>query len=126
MIAAIINDGVVVNRIVVDSLDGYVDGSEASVGDRYDPANHTFSRDPEPVIIPAEISSIQAKLAIADAGLMAPVEAFVAALSARDKIYWDCADTFARTHPLIEQARMALGMTHEDIDNLFILASKTK
>lgn len=126
MIAAIIIDGFVVNRIVVDSLDGYVDGTASSIGDRYDPATQAFNRDPEPVIIPTEISSIQAKLAIADAGLMGAVQAFIALLPIRDQVYWDCADTFERTHPLIEQARIALGMTQEDIDNLFILAARTK
>lgn len=130
MIAAQMDqNNIVINRIVVDSLDdlpNLISGEFANIGDQYNPNAKTFEPVAVFVKIPQEVSVIQAKLAIIDAGLMPDVEAFISTLSAREWLYWNTSLSFKRDHPMIEKARIALGITKQQIDDLFLLAENSK
>ncbi len=72
---------------------------------------------------PAVVSRLQAKMALADAELLDAVEAAVAAAPAQIRIYWAEASDFHRAHPAIEQMRLAMGWTPEQLDDLFVAAA---
>lgn len=77
---------------------------------------------PEPV--PALVSSMQAKLALAAAGLFDGVEAYMSTAPTMVKIYWKDARDFHRDHPQLVQLSDGLGMTSAQVDDLFRAASK--
>lgn len=64
----------------------------------------------------------QARLALASQGLYEAVQTTVVAISDQARIEWEYATTVERTSPLIDAMKGALGMTDEDLDNLFELA----
>ena len=64
----------------------------------------------------------QARLALASQGLYETVQTTVVAISDEARIEWEYATTVERTSPLIDAMKGALGMTDEDLDNLFDLA----
>lgn len=64
----------------------------------------------------------QARLALASQGLYEAVQTSVVAISDEARIEWEYATTIERTSPLIDAMKGALGMTDEDLDNLFALA----
>ena len=64
----------------------------------------------------------QARLALASQGLYEAVQTTVVAISDQARIEWEYATTVERTSPLIDAMKDALGMTDEDLDNLFELA----
>ena len=61
----------------------------------------------------------QARLALAQAGLLPAVEAWVATQSPETKIEWEFASEIRRTQGLVVSAAGALGLTHAQIDALF-------
>lgn len=73
--------------------------------------------------IPDEVDMTQARLALFDAGLLANVEAYIEAnFTEREKIFWKTRRTIRRDNELVEKARVGLGLTHEQMDDLFIAA----
>lgn len=64
----------------------------------------------------------QARLALASAGVYEAVQTAVAAVSDQARIEWEYATMVERTSPIIDEMQGALGMTDEDLDNLFELA----
>ena len=64
----------------------------------------------------------QARLALASQGLYEAVQTTVVAISDEARIEWEYATTVERTSPLIDAMKGVLGMTDEDLDNLFELA----
>ena len=64
----------------------------------------------------------QARLALASQGLYEAVQTSVVAISDQARIEWEYATTVERTSPLIDAMKGSLGMTDEDLDNLFELA----
>lgn len=81
--------------------------------------------DPLPVLVPVEVTQAQAKIALERAGLYAAAEAAIAAAGVEAQIWWNCALTFRRDHPLI--AVMAspevLDLTEAEVDDLFRTAA---
>jgi len=61
----------------------------------------------------------QARLALAYAGLLDTVDAWVAAQGAATKIEWEYASEVRRTVGLVTSAATELGMTEDQIDGLF-------
>lgn len=61
----------------------------------------------------------QARLALAFAGLLSAVEAWVAAQGDAAQIEWEYASEIRRTVGLVTSAATGLGMTEEQIDDLF-------
>jgi hypothetical protein len=77
---------------------------------------------PEPNPVPERVSKLQAVKALRAAGLLANVEAAVAAAPADIQDYWAFASHFHRDHPELEAMRLGLGWTNQQLDNLFIAA----
>lgn len=75
-----------------------------------------------PVSIPTEASPRQVRLALTQAGLRDTVENYVASASQDIKDTWEFATTIERNNGLITAAAPTLGITDEQLDQLFTLA----
>lgn len=73
--------------------------------------------------IPQEITMRQARLQLLEVGLLDDVEALVA-LDRNSQIEWEYANEVYRQSPLIEAVKEAMSLTDEQIDNMFLEASK--
>ena len=81
--------------------------------------------EPEPIPepIPEVITMRQARLQLLEVGLLDDVEAFVA-LDRKSQIEWEYANEVYRESPLTESVKGALSLTDEQIDEMFLKASK--
>lgn len=75
------------------------------------------------VRIPQVVTMRQARLALSDAGLLEQVNTAVAAADEATRISWEFAQEVKRTDTYVISIGAALGLTTEQIDNLFIEAS---
>lgn len=73
--------------------------------------------------VPHEITMRQAVLALREAGYLAAVKSWVASVGGELEIYWDTSPVFRRNHAFVESARVELGLTQQQMDQLFILAA---
>jgi hypothetical protein len=84
--------------------------------------------DPVPIIVPQSVTMRQARLALLGAGMLPTVEAALDALSEPQRtaarIEWDYSNEVQRTHPFVQMLGGALGMTSEQLDDLFIQAGQ--
>ena len=82
---------------------------------------------PVVVPIPQEITMRQARLALLDIGLLANVQTAINTLPEPDKtkaqIEWEYSNALQRNNPFVTTLGTALGLSSDDIDNLFITAS---
>lgn len=76
-----------------------------------------------PPPIPSVVSMRQARLALLQLGLLSTVDASVAAGSEADKITWEYATEVNRNEALVQNLAVVLGLSEQDLDNLFALAS---
>ena len=83
----------------------------------------------EPVIqvpVPQEITMRQARLALLDIGLLANVTVAINSLPEPDKtkaqIEWEYSNALQRDNPFVAVLGAALGLSSQDIDNLFTTA----
>lgn len=97
---------------------------------RYDIATDTFTEvpyDPPAPIVPESVTMRQARLALLGAGLLSQVNSALNALPSPHKeaalIEWEYALDVRRDHQLITSLKSSLGLTDEDLDNLFLTAS---
>jgi hypothetical protein len=126
MRAAQIINGVVVNVVVVDSLDDFPElvdiSDEFSIGDLY--ADGVFSK---PVVIapvPVSVTRRQMKLALLQQDLLIAVEDAVAASNDMAlRINWMDALDFRRDNPFVSQMAGLLGKSDDDLDQIFTLAA---
>ena len=84
--------------------------------------------EPEPVIyIPQEVTMRQARLALLENGLLANVQPAINSLPEPDKtkaqIEWDYSNALQRSNPFVAVLGSALGLSSQDLDDLFIQAS---
>lgn len=130
MRAHIIENGVVVNTIEVESLDfmpNLVKATEGGIGWLYD--GQTFSPPPSPSpVVPQFVSMRQARLALLQANLLDQVETTLSTISDPVEkqsalIEWEYATTVERKSPWVQTLSTALGLTEEQVDQLFIQAS---
>jgi hypothetical protein len=79
------------------------------------------------VPIPQEITMRQARLALHDAGLLSNVVSAINSLPEPSKtkamIEWEYSNALQRNNPFVTTLGTALGLSSDDIDNLFIAAS---
>ena len=130
MRAHVIENGVITNTVVVNNLTD-IPNLVAAVGNEgigwlYD--GESFSPPPpNPVQIPQEITMRQARLALLDIGLLANVQTAINTLPEPDKtkaqIEWEYSNALQRDNPFVTTLGTALGLSSDDIDNLFITAS---
>lgn len=78
---------------------------------------------PAPVVIPATVSMRQARLALLQSNLLETVSTAIANGNEADKITWEYATEVNRTDTLVQNLSSGLGLTEQDLDNLFMLAS---
>lgn len=124
--------GLVVNRIVLasgkwqppDGLHLVPDDDEVAeiggvwTGERFDPP-------PPPVApVPQSVSAFQARAALLSNGLLDDVEAAVAAADRLTRTAWEYAQAFERSSPTIATLAAALGLSDEQLDELFRAAAK--
>lgn len=137
MRAHIIDGGIVVNTIEVDSLD-FMPGLVAAVagegiGWSYD--GQTFTPPPtppsQPPQVPPAVSKAQGKTALINAGLWPAVLAAVAAIE--DATQRQLAEvalhdtaTWERTSPTLNALAYGLGMDDAQLDALFVAASQVQ
>lgn len=74
--------------------------------------------------VPPFITRRQAKLALHSAGLLDAADAAIAAAGVEAQIDWADALEFRRDYPLIAGIGSSLGLTSEQIDDLFREAAK--
>jgi hypothetical protein len=79
------------------------------------------------VNVPQEVTMRQARLALLGAGLLATVESKIDGMAEPAKsaarIEWDHSQTVQRSKGLVLQLGQEMGLTSEQIDNLFIAAA---
>lgn len=129
MRAAIIENGVVVNLIVVDSLadaPGAIDAMDAAIGDGWN--GTAFVKPPAPApTVPQAVPMRNAQRVLYAAGLLATVEDIINAMpgAAGDlaRIDWRTAQTIRRDDPAVLAVTPLLGKTEAEIDALFVAAA---
>lgn len=79
-------------------------------------------------IVPNQITPLQAKTVLLNHNLLDTVSTYIENLNGVDgkktQLAWEFASSFDRDHPLITTIGSALNLTSEQIDDLFIEASK--
>jgi hypothetical protein len=77
------------------------------------------------VEVPQSITRFQAKSALLSVGLLETVESLMLTNNVphQIKLAWTDAQVFYRTSPALNSLASVLGMTSEDLDNLFILGA---
>jgi hypothetical protein len=86
-----------------------------------DEGNTPEPADPPPPIVITSVTMRQARLALLGAGLLEQVNAAITDPVAQ--IEWEYAQTVERHSPLVQNLAAGLGLTEEQLDNLFTLAS---
>lgn len=80
-----------------------------------------------PPQVPAIVTMRQARLALHASGLLAGVEAAIESLEDPPKtearIEWDFSSEVHRNKPFVEMLTAALGLTEQEVDDLFTLAA---
>jgi hypothetical protein len=71
----------------------------------------------------AGVSRMQALIALQNAGLLSAAESYMQNADAVSQIAWQHATTFYRKSDLINSVGAALGLTPQDIDDLFASAA---
>lgn len=132
---ALIKNGIVEN--VVESAHGMhpefteIESDIAGVGDSWDgenflPVPGEIMEPVEPVVVKTlEVSCFQAKVALDQSGLLGAVQAIMDAPATpnRIKLAWNSGATFKRYSDMIVSMAALLGLTNEQIDDLFALAA---
>ena len=130
MRAHIINQaGLILNTVIVNSLDDVPGGIDASMGGG--PGDSVIDGElvPAPAVVPVPdaVTMRQARLALLGAGLLDDVETAINALSEPAKsaarIEWDYSNELQRANPLVVTLGGALGLTSGQVDSLFITAA---
>ena len=85
------------------------------------------AKQPE-IVIPQVVTMRQARLALLSAGKLSQVDAVIDSLPEPHKsaarIEWDYSSEVQRDRPFVQQIGAALGYTSEQLDHLFLEASK--
>ena len=80
---------------------------------------------PLPPTIPTAVTMRQARLALLQAGVLSLVETAIASMeSPAAQIEWNYSQEVNREQPLVKQLAEALNLTSDQLDNLFLEASK--
>ncbi len=131
--ARLIRDGVIECEIFHPALGwipyGAVSGADGQPGQVYAAALATDMAARDPVDVLAEersrmvVSRFQARVALHSAGLLAVAEAAIEAGDPIDRIAWQDAAEWRRDSPTIARIAVTLGLTDEQVDDLFHAAA---
>lgn len=78
----------------------------------------------DPASIPTSVTPLQARKALRAAGLKASVDAWITQQDEETQEAWEFAVEIERNSDVIVNAAASLGLTDEQVDNLFIAASQ--
>lgn len=129
---AIVRDGIVENIILAGPEFAQGDGEilvalsneMVSIGDIWDGAVFTPAP-PAPVPVPSSVTPLQMRKALRQVGLKPAVDAYVASLADEEAVEeWEYAISMERGNPMLNSAAALLGMTEEQVDDLFRLAAQ--
>lgn len=130
MRAALVRGGIVENIILAAPDLDFGDGSlivpigdePVAIGATYDGSTFTNPA-PPPVPVPEAVTARQARLALLGAGKLDMVDVALAQLPGSQgraaRIEWEYATDIRRDSPMIAALAPALGLTSEQIDDLF-------
>lgn len=94
---------------------------------KYRYASWTPPNPPNPAPVPASVTMRQARLALLQEGLLDDVETAINALpepqQSAARIEWEYSNEVQRTNGFVEQIAPALGLSSQQLDELFILAA---
>ena len=131
MRAHIIENGIVTNTIEVESLDfmpGLISGETGSIGWLWD--GETLTPPPAPPVpVPDSVDNAQARMALIKSGIsIVTVDAAIQAIpdaTERELAYaqWEYRGTIRRDSELLVSLAGAIGLTSEQVDDLFRLAA---
>ncbi len=89
-------------------------------GKKFDGSKRVFV---DPIIVPSSVTRRQARKAMDQRGILSVVESYIGTLPLTDQIDYTDASVFERSNPLVEQVKVSLGLSDNDLDSLFILAA---
>lgn len=78
---------------------------------------------PAIVTVPTKVSMRQARLALLQVGMLPMVQVAIDSGTLEDKITWEFSTEVARDFPVVQNFKTTLGLSEEQLDSLFILAS---
>lgn len=106
------------------SIEAFVQQELASVQNIYALDEVLANQDPINVV-PQRVTNFQARAVMIGIGVFAQVNALVAAMGSDTVEYqaWEYANHVYRNSPLVNAIAAQLGMTSEDMDNLFVQAA---
>lgn len=126
---AIVINNTVMNVVESDSgfgnAKGWIpvpDGMSVKKGDQY--INGEFISTPYVEAVPEIVTMRQGRLALLDAGLLSVVNSTVLTQPLDVQIAWEYSSELERNNPVIAGLKNVLGLTDNDLDALFIAASK--
>ncbi len=106
--------------MVADHIFIFGYGGEVTAGQTW--TGTEFVDTPEVITIPVSVTMRQARLALLENNLLDAVNTAMETATEADKIEWEYATSVHRDSALVVNMGIALGLTDEDLDNLFILA----
>ncbi|PVZ19910.1 MULTISPECIES: hypothetical protein [unclassified Pseudomonas] len=81
----------------------------------------------EPVKVPESVTMMQARMAMLNAGILDQVQAAIGAMSGTEgqaaQIQWQFAQEVRRDWPLVLHLQSTVGLTDQQVDDLFIAAA---
>ena len=131
MRAHVVENGVVVNTVEVESL-GVLPGlvvAQGNEGIGWSFDGHAFTAPPPPPpVIPQSVTMRQARLALHANGLLASVQPAITALPepqrTQAQIEWDYSNGLERGNAFVATLGAALGLNAAGIDALFVQAAQ--
>ncbi len=106
-----------------DVPEGLLSAADVAVVQSVITALEAASLDPAPIQVPQTVTMRQARLALLSAGLLDTGNAAILAAGGAAQIEWEYASEVVRTSALVSGMAAALGMTEQQLDDLFILAA---
>ena len=128
MRAHVVENGVVINTVEVNQIEAGMVAAQGNEGIGWLYDGQEFSLPPPPTpSVPTEVTMRQARLALLENGLLANVQPAINSLPEPDKtkaqIEWDYSNALQRSNPFVDVLGAALGLSSQDLDDLFIQAS---
>ncbi len=118
ILAKVDSNGIIIDCIVNDELiDGWVECPE-HVGIGMD------IKTPCKPYVPKSLTPVQARIALNNAGLRTQVDNAVSSADQNTKDYWEFATSIDRNNPILISMATSLGITSEQVDQLFIEGAK--
>ena len=85
----------------------------------FDRDGNVIQSGPMPVEMYDVITPIQGRIALKRAGLIESVEAAIQQANGETQIWWEYAALWHRNHPLLNALASSLGLTSDQVDDLF-------